>query len=124
MTREELESLNLRGGAFFDRVSLWLREESGEELAEILGVERGWGDWTGFYHVQIVTTENLYHNVDISLPWFCAGKRPYLGPFVGESVGYSILRELERRDIESRNNPRNLENALDGGTDTEPPGGV
>lgn len=81
MRREELEILNRRGGAFFDRVALWLREESGEELAEILGVERGWGDWTGFYHVQIVTTENLYHNVDISLPWFGAGKRPYLGPF-------------------------------------------
>lgn len=105
MRREELEILNRRGGAFFDRVALWLREESGEELAEILGVERGWGDWTGFYHVQIVTTKNLYHNVDISLPWFGAGKHPYLGPFVGESVGYSILRELERRDLESRNNP-------------------
>lgn len=117
MTREELNILNRRGGAFFDRVALWLREESGEELAEILGVTRGFWDWTGFYHVQILTAENLYHNVDIQLQWFGAAFRPFLGPFVGESVGYSILKELERRDLESRNSPRNSEDAETGRTD-------
>lgn len=92
MRREELERYNLRGGAFFDRVALWLMEDSGEELSEILGVDRGFGSWTGFYHVQLLTTEDRYRNVQIQLCWFGAALKPYLGPFIGESIMRSILR--------------------------------
>lgn len=119
MTRDELEHVHIRGGAFFDRIQLFLDRETGERLKEIYRVERiidrvekydpKIDGRCGLYEVPtecwrvvILTEDGTEKELEVHNAMFGAAYKPFLGIFVPATIGFALYWADQKKPIEER----------------------
>lgn len=119
MTRDELERVHIRGGAFFDRIQKFLDFETGERLKEIYRVERiidriekydpKIDGRCGFYEVAseywrvvILTEDGTEKEIEVHNAMFGPAYKPFLGIFAPATIGRALYWADQSKPIEER----------------------
>ena len=119
MTRDELERVHIRGGAFFDRIQKFLDFETGERLKEIYRVERIIDRFerydpkidgrcglyevpSEYWRVGILTEEGTEKELEVHNAMFGAAYRPFLGIFAPATIGRALYESDQLKPIDQR----------------------
>lgn len=120
MTRDELEHVHIRGGAFFDRIQLFLDFETGERVKEIYRVERiidrferydpkidgrcGLFEVASpeYWRVGVLTEDGTEKELEIHNAMFGPAYKPFLGIFAPATIGRALYWADQSKPPEQR----------------------